>query len=80
MLCFCRLIYVLKDLILQYEILIQNAVQILAIFHNIFFFPNYTTSFCVNWTFLIAARVLRPRGQLEKPNLPRNELHKKIIV
>jgi uncharacterized transporter YbjL len=35
MLCFCRLIYVLKDLIRQYEILIQNAVQILAIFHNI---------------------------------------------
>jgi hypothetical protein len=24
------------------------------------------------------ARVLRPRGQLEKPNLPRNELHTKF--
>jgi hypothetical protein len=37
-LCFCRLIYMLKDLIFQYEILIQNAVQILAIFHDINFF------------------------------------------
>jgi hypothetical protein len=42
MLCFCRLIYVLKDLIWQYEILIQNPVQILAIFYNIkFFVKNY---------------------------------------
>jgi hypothetical protein len=38
MLCFCRLIYVLEDLIWQYGILIQNAVQILAIFYNIHFF------------------------------------------
>jgi hypothetical protein len=29
--------YVLKDLICQYEILIQNAVQILAIFHKFLF-------------------------------------------
>jgi hypothetical protein len=29
--------YVLKDLICQYEILIQNAVQILAIFHKLLF-------------------------------------------
>jgi hypothetical protein len=46
----------------------------------------YASSFCVNWAFLIArgtilkherSKGLRFRGQLEKPNLPRNELHKK---
>jgi hypothetical protein len=42
MLCFCRLSYGLKDLIWQYEILIQNTVKILAIFHHInFFLKNY---------------------------------------
>jgi hypothetical protein len=43
---FFRLIYVLKDLIRQYEILIQYAVQILAIFHNITFFLKNYFYFC----------------------------------
>jgi hypothetical protein len=47
----------------------------------------YATSFCVNWAFIIARGTrlvkhersdLRPGGQLEKPNLPRNELHTKF--
>jgi hypothetical protein len=39
----------------------------------------YATRFCVNWAFPRCARIsIWPLGQLEKPNLHRNELHTKF--
>jgi hypothetical protein len=67
--CFCRLIYVLKDLMRQYEILIQNAVQILAIFHNIkFFLENYFYFFFIKILFAVF-NVLFVGYSLTKNNL-----------
>jgi hypothetical protein len=69
MLCFCRLIYVLKDLIWQYEILIQNAVQILAIFHNITFFIKNYFYFCFIKILFAVFNVLFVGYSLAKNNL-----------
>jgi hypothetical protein len=67
--CFCRLIYVLKDLIWQYEILIQNAIQIFAIFHNIIFFlKNYFYFFFIKIIFALF-NVLFVGYSLAKNNL-----------